>query len=120
MATKDDPLERLYPFLGARRTVRLEVVCASMSDDGKANAILVFIYDAGRYAKPKIYLSVGKVEIRGILIVRENIAFETKPVAVVGRITSSAFREISRFRDNILQSVSVESRFCKEQDLRLF
>lgn len=62
-----------------------------MGNYREVKTILVLVDDTRRYAVPKIDLSMGEVDIGGVTVVSQDIAFESKPVAVVLGISLAAF-----------------------------
>ena len=83
MRPEDDALYRLDPFLGARCTIRPEMVCALMSRHGEVDALLFLVCNVYGYGVPQIDLAVGKVDVGGVGVVGEDVTLETEPVPVV-------------------------------------
>jgi len=73
-----------------------------MRRDCEVNCILVLVRDAGRDAVSQVDLAAGEVEILGITVIRENIAFETEPVAVELGIPLAALGKVARFCNLVL------------------
>lgn len=83
MRPENDPLKALNPFLGTLRTVGTEVVRPVVGCHRKMCGLLVLVCNARRNSVAEIDVAAGEVEVLGIAIVREDVALETEPVAVV-------------------------------------
>ena len=92
---EDDALYCLDPFLGARRAVRPEMVCAVVSRDGKIDALLFLVRDVDGYGVAQVYLAVGEVDVGGVGVVGEDVALEAEPVPIVLWVPPAALREIA-------------------------
>ena len=79
-----------------------------MGDDVKVDGVLVLVGDAGRDAIAQVDLAAGKVEVLGVTVVREDIALEAEPVAVVLWVAPAALGQVARLGDFVLRWVSVK------------
>jgi hypothetical protein len=85
-----------------------------VSDDREIDPFLVLVSDVGRDAVPQVDLAAGKVEILGVAVVRQDVAFETKPVAVVFWIPFATFGKIARLCNLVLWEESAPSSAAVE------
>ncbi len=74
-----------------------------MGGDGEMDTFLVLVGYVGGYAVAKINLAVGEVGVLGVAEVRQDVTFETEPVAIELGISLSTFGEIARLCDFVLR-----------------
>jgi hypothetical protein len=101
-------LQRLDPFFCTRNTVGLEVIFPLMRDDSEMCCIftLILVHNICRYAISKVDIATGKVQVRRISIVRQDVSFEPKPISIVFRISPPRLGEIARFVHFVLITVN--------------
>lgn len=73
-----------------------------VGSDGEVYGVLVLVCYACRYTVAKIDLTTGKVNVLWISVVRQDIPFESEPVAVVFGVSSPALRQVSGLRNLVL------------------
>ena len=83
MTPEDDSLQALHPLLCTRCAIGSKVVGAVSGLDFKVDPFSVLVGDASRDSIAKVDLSMGKVQIRGVTIVRKDVALQAEPVPVV-------------------------------------
>jgi hypothetical protein len=106
VGAEDDALQTLDPFLGALRTVGAEVIGAMVGGDSEVHTLLIFIGNCSRDAIAKVDLAMRKVQVRRIAIVREDVAFQAEPVAVVLGVTFPTLGQVPGLCDLMLWTVS--------------
>ena len=90
-----------------------EMVDAVFCCDRKACILLCFIALIGqecRYSILEVDVAGGKIEIRGVGIVGQDITLESKPVAFVFGTLPALFGKIPRFCYNTLRKCKLVSR----------
>lgn len=95
VTSEDDTLETLHPLLCTWGTIGAEVVGAMACHDLEVEAVLVFVDDAGGDAITEVDLAVWEVEVGGVSVVREHVAFQAEPVAVELGIPLAALGEVA-------------------------
>jgi hypothetical protein len=104
---ENDALDGLDPFLGTWGTVGSEVVDSVVCVDGKVGAALALVRNGGRDAVPKVNLAGGEVDVCGVGVVGEDVAFEAEPVAIVLGVPAAALGQISGFCRFVLTTLDV-------------